>query len=69
MNHSNQKLKVTAVEHASGVITAFVNQFPGLVVQASSKEEVERKLDALMEVFIRKLQAGRKNLEIETRFV
>lgn len=70
MNNLPKSLKVTAIEHeSSGVITAFVTQMPGLLVQANSTDEIKYKLDRLLENFIKKLDASRKNLEIETKTV
>lgn len=67
MDNQSKKLKVVAVEHEDGVITAFIKELPGLVVQGNSKDDVKSKLDALLETFIKKLEASRNNLEIVTQ--
>jgi hypothetical protein len=65
MYNPSKKLNVTAVQHGgSGVITAFVTEMPGLVVQGTSEKDVANKLDALLSAFIKKLEASRKNLVI-----
>jgi hypothetical protein len=66
MNNASHKLTVTAVQHDNGVITAFVNQLPGLVVQANSNDDIKIKLQSLLKSYIKRLQAV-NNFDIQTR--
>ena len=66
-NKDSKKMTVTAIpDPHSKVITAFINELPGLVVQANSLEEVRVKLDSLLKSYIRRLQSIGNNFEIIT---
>lgn len=57
------------MDERTGFITAYINEFPGIVVQGKSEDDVNRKLDMLLDAFIKRLQASRNNLEIETQTI
>jgi hypothetical protein len=66
-NKSSKKLIVTAVfDNHSKAITAFFNEFPGLIVQANSLDDVKVKLDSLLKSYIKRLQSIGNNFEIIT---
>lgn len=69
MNTPSKKLQAIAFEHDDGVITAYIKELPGLVVQGKTQEEIKLKLHSLVEVFIQKLQASRNNIEVVTKSV
>lgn len=51
-----QKLSVTAVTHPDGVITAFINEIPAILVQGNSKEDIQNKLDNVLASYIKRIQ-------------
>lgn len=60
-------LTVTAVLHPDdGVITAFFDELPGLVVQGTSDDDVETKLKSLLNSYIKRLDSIKDNLNIKT---
>lgn len=67
MINPSKKLTVTAVSHAdSGMITAFFNEMPGLLVQGKSSEDVRTKLGALLDSYIQRLDSIKGNIDIHT---
>ena len=69
MKSPSQKkgLTVTAVVHkTTGNITAFFDDLPGLVVQAKTTDDVDKKLRSLLDSFIRRLDSMKNNIDIQT---
>jgi hypothetical protein len=67
MPSNSKKLTVTAVTHPhSGIITAFINQLPGLVVQGSDDADVQKKLDAILTSYVNYVQRL-KSLDFEIK--
>jgi tetrahydromethanopterin S-methyltransferase subunit B len=63
MSSNSKKLTVTAVtDSKSGLVTAFFNELPGLLVQANTMEEGVDKLKQLLNSFIKRLDSSKDNI-------
>ena len=69
MNSINPKLTVTAVVHESGIITAFFNELPGLLVEADNMEGIREKLNYLLKVYIKRLEQVGTDFDIKTQTI
>ncbi|UAY53438.1 hypothetical protein [Ferruginibacter albus] len=67
MTNLSKRMSVTAVANDNGVITAFFDDLPGLLVQGGSIEDVRDKLKSLLESYIKRLDSWKDNIEIETQ--
>jgi predicted RNase H-like HicB family nuclease len=65
MNNALHKYSVTAVMHSDGIVTAYVNDLPGILVQGNSSDDVKSKIEIVLESYIKKLQKISSNIEIE----
>lgn len=60
-------LTVTAVLHQdTGVITAFFDELPGLLVQGTSNNDVDGKLRSLLDSYLKRLDSIKNNISIHT---
>jgi predicted RNase H-like HicB family nuclease len=68
MNKATRKFTVTALlDSKSGIITAFFDDLPGLVVQGNSETDVKEKLKDLLKLYIKRLQSIGNDFEITTK--
>jgi predicted RNase H-like HicB family nuclease len=68
MNKPSKKLTVTAIhDDSSNNITAFFDDYPGLLVQGKSIDDVKDKLSSLLRSFIKRLQSVGNDFEINTK--
>lgn len=68
MSTPSKGLSVTAVNY-KGVITAFFDDMPGLVVQANSADDVKHKLSSLLASYIKRLDSIKDNINIKTESI
>lgn len=59
------KFIAVAIEDKSGKITAFVYDFPGLIVQGDSMPDVDMKLKKLIDSFERRVNDMKNNLVLQ----
>lgn len=68
MTNQQKKPTVTAVLHKdTGVVTAFFNDLPGLIVQGSDQTDVTKKLSSLLDSYIKRLDAMKNNIDIQVK--
>lgn len=66
MTNPSKSLTVTAIVNDGGKITAFFNEMPGILVQGDSKEDVAKKLKSLLNAYLKRLDAIKNNIDIQT---
>jgi len=62
---TNTNFAVAMSNKNSDIITAFVYDFPGLIVQETSLEDVDRKLKLLLASFEKRIADMQNNLVLE----
>lgn len=63
---NSKQLTVTIIEHEkSGIITAFVNELPGVLVQGSDEDDATVKLRSLLNTYIQRLRSMDDNFTIK----
>lgn len=68
MATATNRLTVTAVVSGpTGAITAYFNELPGLLVQGNTIDDVRLKLRSLLDSYIKMLDAGKQNFDIQTK--
>jgi hypothetical protein len=63
----HKPLTVTAVQDENGMVTAFFDKFPGLVVQGKSINDVHGKLSSLFNSYKEWLSSYDHRIEIQTQ--
>jgi hypothetical protein len=68
-DNPSKKLTVTAVSHPDGIITAFPNELPHLIVQGNSMDDIAKKMQALLNWYSVRLQKSSNNLDIKEQHI
>lgn len=70
MSTPSKQLTVTAVtDGKSGIVTAFFNELPGLVVQSQSQDDVVDKLKSLLNSYINRLNSRKDHIYVNQKAV
>ncbi len=70
MSTNSKQLTVTAVtDSKSGVVTAFFNELPGLLVQSDTTDDVVDKLKSLLRSYIKRLDSIKDNIHVNQKAV
>lgn len=70
MTGKTKKLTVTAIQDEDeGVVTAFFNELPGLVVQGKNRDDVSEKLVSLLDSYIERLENSDRDFDIKMQTI